>query len=179
MFEIFSAHGRNAVVHAQEQARLMHSTTVQPAHLLIGLALTESTARELIDETGVTADELRDRYAGLPNGGGLDVEALADLGIDVDRLRERVESAFGSGALDAPPKRWRGGHIPFAQPCKQALQHALREAQQRDHKTIGTAHVLLGLIEADPTTLAALFVGDDDLDRLRSATIDRLAKKAA
>lgn len=179
MFERFSKEGRTAIVHAQEQARLMRSPTIEPAHLLIGLALTESTARELLDKAECTAEELRDRYAELPSGGALDAEALAGIGIDVDEVRQRVESTFGEGALDTPRKQWRGGHIPFSESAKRSLEHALHETISRGHKTIGSAHVLLGLIDADANALSKIVGSSDNLDRLRSAAIQRLSEHAA
>jgi ATP-dependent Clp protease ATP-binding subunit ClpA len=186
VFEIFSPNARTAVVHAQEQARMMRTSTIAPAHLLIGLALTESTARELLDEVGLTADDLRDRYAAHPSASGLDNEALADLGIDVEQLRDRVESAFGKGALDTPPKRpggghipFRYGHIPFADSAKKSLERALHVAQEHGHRTISSAHVLLGALDADPDTLSAVLPGDDTLDRLREATVAKLDVQAA
>jgi ATP-dependent Clp protease ATP-binding subunit ClpA len=179
MFERFSKDARAAVVHAQEQARLMRSPTIEPAHLLVGLALTESTARELLDAAGHTAEQLRDRYAELPSGGALDTEALAGLGIDADQVRRRVESTFGEGALDTPHKQWRAGHIPFSALAKGSLERALHETTDRGHKTISSAHVLLGVIDADEDTLSQVVGSAEELDRLRSAAIQRLGEQAA
>lgn len=186
MFEKFSPNARTAVVHAQEQARMMRTSSIAPAHLLIGLALTESTARQVLDEVGVTADDLRDRFAAHPSSSGLDDEALGDLGIDVAQLRDRVESAFGKGALDTPPKRpggghipFRYGHIPFDGAAKDSLKRAIQVAQDHSHPTIGSAHVLVAVLDVDPDTLGAILAGDTTVDSLREATLARLDTQAA
>jgi ATP-dependent Clp protease ATP-binding subunit ClpA len=179
MFEKFSKDARSAIVHAQEQARMMREPMIEPAHLVMGLALTESTARELLDQWDASATELRERYARQPRADALDSEALAELGIDVAQVRERVESTFGQGALDASPKQWRAGHIPFSPSAKKSLELTLREAQALEHKEISSGHMLLGTISADPETLAVLIGSAAQVEQLREETVRRLGERAA
>lgn len=179
MFERFSKDARAAIVHSQEQARMMREPMIEPAHLILGLALTESTARDVLAERGASVTELRARYARRPGADTLDVEALEELGIDVAQVRERIESTFGEGALDASPKRWRDGHIPFSPLAKKLLEHTVREAQALGHKDISSCHMVLGAISADPDTMTELVGSDAEVEQLREDAVRRLRDRAA
>ena len=76
----------------------------------------------------------------LHEGDGLAARSLKNLGIRLDSVRSQVVSTTGQGH-QAP-----SGHIPFTPRAKKVLELSLREALQLDHKYIGTAHILLGLI---------------------------------
>ncbi len=71
---------------------------------------------------------------------GVAARALSELGISVENLRHEVEAAVGSGA--APPT----GHIPFTPRAKKVLELSLREAETLGHNSVGTEHMLLGLV---------------------------------
>ncbi|WUI64618.1 hypothetical protein OG774_04680 [Actinomycetospora sp. NBC_00405] len=99
------------------------------------------------------------RRAGPP--GLPDREALAGVGIDLDEVRARVEAAFGPGALEntraAGGRRRRvWGHIPFDRGAKKVLELALREAVRRGDRTIGSEHVLLGMLHRETGRAAPL-----------------------
>jgi ATP-dependent Clp protease ATP-binding subunit ClpC len=70
MFQRFDERSRNAVVHAQEEARHFHHGHVGTEHLLLGL---------LREEEGVAA------------------QALAALDVKVDEVRKQVEAHVGYG----------------------------------------------------------------------------------
>jgi ATP-dependent Clp protease ATP-binding subunit ClpA len=147
MFERFSEQARAVVVEAQEECRRRHDQAVGAGHLLLGLWFDDdNAAARSLERLGLQRDELR---AGLPRPLP-DRDALQTLGIDLDAIRERVEAAFGPGALRRPtrcgqPER---RHIPFTPQAKRALELALRAALELDHRSIGPAHVLLGVVDA-------------------------------
>ncbi|WP_031466815.1 Clp protease N-terminal domain-containing protein [Sciscionella sediminilitoris] len=152
MFERFTDSARSVVVRAQEQARQLHSAEIDSAHLLLGIAADYyALSARVLREAGAPYAVLRDRIA--RHGDGLDAEALAMLGIDVEQVRSKVEREFGRGALDARPKRWPRGHIPFTRAAKKSLECALREAVHRKDNSIEDLHLLLGIIRADPETV--------------------------
>jgi ATP-dependent Clp protease ATP-binding subunit ClpC len=71
---------------------------------------------------------------------GVAAQALESLGISLAAVREQVEETIGQGRW-APPV-----NIPYAPQAKKVLDMSLREALALGHHTIGTEHILLGLI---------------------------------
>lgn len=178
MFERFTASARRSVVLAQEEARELRSEEISCAHLLLGLACYPSSqAARVLGEAGLGVKRLREQARRGLEPTALDEDALTDLGIDVDEVRTRVEATFGEGALDVPPKCWRGGHIRFDKSAKKALECALREAVHRKDPSIEDLHVLLGIIRAAPSTLASVF--GLDTEALRAAAHGALDDEAA
>jgi ATP-dependent Clp protease ATP-binding subunit ClpC len=71
---------------------------------------------------------------------GVAAQSLESLGISLAAVREQVEETIGQGRW-APPV-----NIPYAPQAKKVLDMSLREALALGHHTIGTEHILLGLI---------------------------------
>jgi len=118
-----------------------------------------------------------------------DAEALRAIGIDIDEVRRRLEENFGPDPLAAPPREpvrrrfglrrtrrqpdhdqpgRRGGpgitgHLPFSARAKKVLELSLREALRLKHRSIGTEHVLLGLIR-EGEGLGALVLAEAKVD---------------
>lgn len=69
---------------------------------------------------------------------------LADAGATLERVRGAVSLPPASGA--------RHELIPFNGPAKKVLELTFREALRLGHDYIGTEHVLLALLEAEPDT---------------------------
>jgi ATP-dependent Clp protease ATP-binding subunit ClpC len=65
VFERFTDEARRCVVYAQEEARSLNSPVIDGAHLLLGIARCEGVATAVLSRIGVTAETLRERYAGL------------------------------------------------------------------------------------------------------------------
>ena len=74
-------------------------------------------------------------------GTGTAASALESLGITEEVARQQVEEIIGRGQQD-PPR----GHIPFTPRAKKTLELSLREAIALGNTSIGTEHILLGLI---------------------------------
>jgi len=152
------------------------------ARLLRERGVTVESARAMIE-----------RYVGgvPPRLTPSDAEALRAIGIDIDEVRRRLEENFGPNPLAAPPQEpvrrrfglrrtrrqpdggqrdggQRGGpgitgHIPFSPRAKKVLELSLREALRLKHRSIGTEHVLLGLIR-EGQGLGALVLAEAKVD---------------
>jgi len=152
------------------------------ARLLRERGVTVESARAMIE-----------RYVGgvPPRLTPSDAEALRAIGIDIDEVRRRLEENFGPNPLAAPPqepvrrrfglRRTRRqpdggqrdggqcggpgitGHIPFSPRAKKVLELSLREALRLKHRSIGTEHVLLGLIR-EGQGLGALVLAEAKVD---------------
>ncbi|GHG79128.1 Clp protease N-terminal domain-containing protein [Streptomyces griseocarneus] len=171
MFERFTKDARAAIVSAQEEARALGHGRIGPGHLLLGVA-TQSGAPGMttLARLGATPEALRSALsaAGTPAApfDEEDAEALRAFGIDLEAVRGQAEKVFGPGALDTPPpppaeegrgflRGRKGGspaarkpHIPFEREAKKALEQSLRAALERKDRSIGTEHVLLGVLDA-------------------------------
>jgi len=89
-------------------------------------------------------------------------EALARLGITIQLARGKVEETVA----------WAGDAIPGSPPCtpraKKVFELALREALQLGHRSIGTEHLLLGLVrEGDGVGAWVLVSLGSDLNSVR------------
>src|SRR5262249_158473 len=99
---------------------------------------------------------------------GLASRALQGFGISADGVRYAVTAIVGTGT--AKPT----GHIPFTPRAKQTLELALREALQLKQNSIGTEHILLGLIREGDGVAAQVMKQHADLLAIRMAMLDLL-----
>jgi ATP-dependent Clp protease ATP-binding subunit ClpA len=171
VFERFTVQARAVVVGAQIGARELGRPSIDTPLLLLGIAgERESAGARVLTALGVGEDDIRDdiRRASErrdPTFSDADESALRSVGIDLGEVRRSVEETFGPGALD----RGRGapaGHIPLTPGAKKALQLALREAAALGQTSIGTEHVLLGLVR-DEECSASLLLAAHGIDRER------------
>jgi ATP-dependent Clp protease ATP-binding subunit ClpA len=189
VFERFTRPAREAVVHAQIEARSLRHGYIGTEHLLLGVLTEESgagaraLARIGMDLETARAEVVRIVGEGPYEGYEKDAEALRAIGIDVEEIRRRVEEAFGPGALDRRiRRRWgrrrRGrcepvvpvvGPIPFTPRAKKVLELSLREAVGLGDSHIGTEHIFLGLLregEGIAATLIEQRAGEGDVRKL-------------
>src|SRR5262245_41807630 len=89
---------------------------------------------------------------GLVKGSGRAVEILKDLQVDLWKIRSEVETIIRSG-----PDFATMGRLPFTPRAKQALENALDEARLLNCNTVGTEHILLGLLR-DTESVAYQFL---------------------
>ncbi|MGY1820938.1 Clp protease N-terminal domain-containing protein [Geodermatophilus sp. SYSU D00079] len=170
MFERFTSSARDVVVRAQVEARELRHAWIGTEHLLLALVAEPGTpTARVMGRHGVTHDAVADAVTTLIGVDDLDAEALTALGIDLDAVRSTVEATFGPGALS--PRRGRRqspGHIPFTPRAKKVLELSLREALAAGSKTIGEAHIALGLLrEGEGLAMKVLHDRGVDLDGLR------------
>jgi ATP-dependent Clp protease ATP-binding subunit ClpA len=85
---------------------------------------------------------------------GMAAQALTSLGVKLDVVRKQVEDTISRGTSEP------AGPISFTPQAKKVLELSLWEALQLGHRSIGTGHILLGLLREDEGVAAGI------LDRL-------------
>ncbi|HEY7225401.1 MAG TPA: Clp protease N-terminal domain-containing protein [Micromonosporaceae bacterium] len=171
MFERFTRPARTAVVDAKARARELGHRNVGTEHLLLALTETDGGAGPILRDAGMTPAGVRAAIARLVGTPGVisdeDAAAVGRIGIDIHAVRAKIEESFGPGAFDLePPRAGRFGRRaggPFSPRSKKVLELALREAIRLRHTTIGTEHLLLGLIR-EGQGLAARILADAGVD---------------
>jgi ATP-dependent Clp protease ATP-binding subunit ClpA len=183
VFERFTTQARSVVTLAREQARRPGRPNIGTQHLLLGILGTPDTAgARALEALGVGEPDVREDVRRLDRDRSAfsdqDADALRSVGIDLDEVRRTVEETFGPGALEraatAGDRSW-SGHV-FTPGSKKALELALREAIHLGHRSIGTEHLLLGLVR-DVTCSAAriLSARGADRERVRAAVLREIA----
>ena len=119
MFRRFTQRARNAVVHAQEEARQMNHPAIGTEHILLGLLL---------------------------EGEGIGARALLNLGLDLEKVREEIIKTIGESeaGLEQP-----AGDLPITPRAKKVFNLAFDEARLQGVNYVGTEHVLLALIREE------------------------------
>ncbi len=84
----------------------------------------------------------------------LATEVLGSLAVSVEEVRVGVEETIGRGRT-APPD----GRMLFTPGAKRALELSLREAEKLRHHSVGTEHLLLGLLCEAKGVAAQVLVG--------------------
>jgi ATP-dependent Clp protease ATP-binding subunit ClpC len=74
---------------------------------------------------------------------GLGARVLDSFGVTLEEVRAQVARIVGQG------DEQQTGQIPFTPRAKKTLELALREAISLGHDSIGTEHILLGLVRGD------------------------------
>ncbi|HZJ84523.1 MAG TPA: ATP-dependent Clp protease ATP-binding subunit [Syntrophomonadaceae bacterium] len=119
MFRRFTQRARNAVMHAQEEARALNHPTIGTEHLLLGL---------------------------LKEGEGIGAKALLSLGIDLEKVRIEVTKMIGQ---NAEHKEEADGDLPITPRAKKVFNLAFDEARLQGVNYVGTEHLLLALIREE------------------------------
>ena len=100
-------------------------------------------------------------------GSGMAAQALTALGITEEAARQQVEEVLGRSQRG--PQR---GRAPFTPWAKKALELSLREAIAIGNSSIGTEHILLGLIRVGEGPAAQVLAGlGVDPNRVRQQVI--------
>jgi ATP-dependent Clp protease ATP-binding subunit ClpA len=100
-------------------------------------------------------------------GSGMAAQALTALGITEEAARQRVEEVAGRGQQGPPRAR-----IPLTPWAKKALELSLREAIAIGNSSIGTEHILLGLVRVGEGPAAQVLAGlGVDPNRVRQQVI--------
>ena len=97
------------------------------------LCVKEGTAAEALGSLGVTLEGARRESEDMLS------DALASVGISLEGIRREAGDSFD---MRIPEKR----RIPFAPGAKKVLERALGEAVRLRDNSIGTEHVLLGIL---------------------------------
>jgi ATP-dependent Clp protease ATP-binding subunit ClpA len=180
VFERFTSQARAVVLGAEEESRRLQQGHVGTEHLLLGLLSPDAgLAAVLLREAGVDLDraraEVARRLAAPPLLSEEDAAALRTVGIDVEAVLARIEAAFGPDAIRAPdPHGRRGGRrrvatrSRFTPRARKVLELSLREAIRLREKSIGSEHILLGLLrDGRGVAVEVLVDAGVDLGRIR------------
>jgi hypothetical protein len=89
----------------------------------------------------------------LREGAGVAAHVLKNLDIDLRKLFLEIEKIVQPG----PEKRIMG-MLPQTPRVKQVIKYALEEAENLNHKFIGTEHLLLGLLREEETVAAQVLL---------------------
>jgi len=138
VFERFAKESRQAVVRAQDAARRHGVELVEPEHLLLALA-----------------------------EGGEDpaARALAEAGLDAGSLERAIEQdlvatlklvGVPASVVASTPVHPRADNPGFGVLVKQVLERSLRQAVSRGERRLGAEHLLLGLLDPPPASVARL-----------------------
>ena len=171
------------------EARRLGHNWLGTEHVLIALlqhpALLPPAVVMLLPSVDAVRSALNAAISGPPPA---DAELLATLGIDLQEVRTTIGRTFGTDALDRLGRRrvhqpwqpWRrpsrrcisilAGNMSCAPRLKQALEHALRDATQRDRALIEPAGLLLGIVTVqDAVANELLRTLGVDPDHIRSS----------
>jgi ATP-dependent Clp protease ATP-binding subunit ClpC len=107
----------------------------------------------------------------LAEGQGIGARALAAVDVRLERARHEVQLIIDPGTAPAAP------HIPFTRRAKKALEASLRESRAMGDESIGTEHMLLGLLD-EPDGVAVQIVRSLGIDpaELRSEVLGLLGR---
>ncbi len=136
MFEHFARESRQAVVRAQDAARRQGVEQVEPEHLLIALAegQADPAARALAEA-------------------GLDARSL-ERAIEQDLVATLEIVGVPASVVASTPVRPRADNPGFGVLVKQVLERSLRQAIRRGERRLGAEHLLLGLLDPPPASIA-------------------------
>jgi ATP-dependent Clp protease ATP-binding subunit ClpA len=184
VFERFTTQARSAVTLAQQEARELGQPNLGTRLLLLGILDEPETAGgRVLAALGIGADDVREDIRRSDRERAAfseeDADALRSVGVDLDEVRRRVEEAFGPGALERKASGARGlgaGHMPLTPRSKKALELALREAVHLGHGSIGTEHLLLGLVRDEGCSAARLLAARGvDCERARAEVLRQIS----
>ncbi|MEN6350087.1 MAG: ATP-dependent Clp protease ATP-binding subunit, partial [Syntrophomonas sp.] len=119
MFRRFTQRARNAVLHAQEEARQLNHPAIGTEHILLGL---------------------------LREGEGVGARALLNLGIDLDKVRDEVNKLLGK---NAGTEEKAAGDLPVTPRAKKVFNLAFDEARLQGVNYVGTEHLLLAVLREE------------------------------
>ncbi|GGM41723.1 Clp protease N-terminal domain-containing protein [Dactylosporangium sucinum] len=182
MFERFTEEARTTVRTAWSEAESLGHRAIGTEHLVLAmLAADGGVGRTVLLACGVEYGEWRAALAA-----GDDAAALRSIGIDLDAVRSSVEETFGPGALDRAQPAERGGFLfrrstlpkRFNNGAKKALELSLRVAISLKHTSIGTEHLLLGVLKEE-RGLGARLLREHGMSYDRTVELVRTALREA
>jgi len=150
MFRRFTQRARNAVLHAQEEARQLNHPAIGTEHLLLGL---------------------------LREGEGVGARALLNMGLDLEKVREEITRLIG--ADNANTER-AAGDLPITPRAKKVFNLAFDEARLQGVNYVGTEHLLLALIREEEGVAGQVLISMGvRLDQLREQVMLLLGGEAS
>jgi ATP-dependent Clp protease ATP-binding subunit ClpA len=198
MLERFTKTARAVVTDARDEAQALHHPQIGTEHYLLALLSEEGGgAYALLSAAGLEKDVVleqikRQVVTPKPLLSEGDAEALKTIGIDLNAVLANIERSLGPDAWVPTVLPERRGLLRrrkqvqtdsrrarFGPRAKKVLELSLRESLRLQSNSIGTEHLLLGLIREGSGLGAKILVDSGvNLEELREATLDRLRKAA-
>lgn len=122
MFRRFTQRARNAVLHAQEEARQLNHPAIGTEHILLGL---------------------------LKEGEGVGARALTNIGVDLEKVRSEVNLVLGQNSEGGEKP---AGDLPITPRAKKVFNLAFDEARLQGVNYVGTEHLLLAVLREEEGT---------------------------
>jgi ATP-dependent Clp protease ATP-binding subunit ClpC len=142
MFRRFTQRARNAVIHAQEEARQLNHPAIGTEHILLGV---------------------------LREGEGVGAKALMSMGTDLEKVRAEVTKLIGERG-DSPQAAV--GDLPITPGAKKVFNLSFEEARLQGVNYVGTEHLLLAILhEKDGVAGQVLLSMGVKLDDLREQVL--------
>src|SRR5439155_26973196 len=108
---------------------------------------------------------------------GMAALGLGRLSVDPAAVRDAVERIVQTGPADEQVAR---GRLPQTPRARQAVEFAVAEARALGHESVGTEHLLIGLLRAELGVAAQILMNLGlTLDALRAGLQRELARRAA
>lgn len=149
MLRRFTQRARNAVMHAQEEARALNHSTIGTEHILLGL---------------------------LREGEGIGAKALLSLAIDLDKVRNEVVRLIGDNKSFRESGE---GDLPITPRVKKVFNLAFDEARIQGVNYVGTEHLLLALVREEEGVAGQVLISMGvKLDEVREQVILLLGGEA-
>ncbi|HUF28722.1 MAG TPA: Clp protease N-terminal domain-containing protein [Gemmatimonadaceae bacterium] len=126
------------------------------------------------------AVRLRHEYVGTEHlvlgivreGGGVAAAVLQNLGADPGDIRVQVEAVVRKGTGDQQTQP----DLPYTSRAKKSLELAMDEARELNHSSVGTEHLLLGLLREERGIAAQVLVAAGiNLGEARAETLRLLS----
>ncbi len=95
---------------------------------------------------------------GIVRADGAGANVLASFGLTLKSLRKQVEERVGFGQLET------NDHIPFTPRAKLTVEKAYTEAKRLGHDSLGSAHLLLGILLSGEGTATSVLTIDCELN---------------
>ncbi len=142
MFRRFTQRARNAVIHAQEEARQLNHSAIGTEHILLGV---------------------------LREGEGVGAKALMSMGTDLEKVRIEVTKLIGEKNDSNQPA---AGDLPITPGAKKVFNLSFEEARLQGVNYVGTEHLLLAILhEEDGVAGQVLLSMGVKLDDLREQVL--------
>jgi ATP-dependent Clp protease ATP-binding subunit ClpC len=150
MFRRFTQRARNAVIHAQEEARQLNHPAIGTEHILLGL---------------------------IKEGEGVGARALLNMGVDLEKVREEITRLIGTDGINAERA---AGDLPITPRAKKVFNLAFDEARLQGVNYVGTEHLLLALIREEEGVAGQVLISMGvRLDQVREQVILLLGGEAS
>src|SRR5260221_5283210 len=131
-------------------------------------------ARKVLSLAQEEAQRLQHPYIGTEHlllglvheGEGIAAKVLSNLGVELKEVRDAVEAIISRGDHVVL------GEIGLTPRAKKVIELAVDEARRLNHQSIGTEHLLLGLVrEGEGIAAGALQILGVNLEKVREETI--------